>query len=174
MRLTRACSRHGSLTGQVAQIRRATSTPTPSLGKNVLGDSRAQLPLAIHSVSMCPPVPRGACSTHGEAVWFPGSPASPYRLLNGPGSCLNVNREPESPGSVTGAGGSRLARHVRGRPPSRTAPSARPRRLPGPGGAPLGGPVRLRRPPDHRRLPLAGDGPPGATAAARPAVPAQP
>ena len=37
MRCSRAYSRHGSLTGQPAQILRALSTPTPSLGKNVAG-----------------------------------------------------------------------------------------------------------------------------------------
>src|ERR687891_353512 len=91
MRLTRACSRHCSFTGQVAQIRRAISTPTPSLGKNVLGGSWAQLPRAIHSVSMCPPVPacllirnRGGFGsrelrvrTNSRRIWeFPERPPS--------------------------------------------------------------------------------------------------
>ena len=41
MRCSRAYSRHGAVTGQVAQILRALSTPTPSLGKNVAGGIEA-------------------------------------------------------------------------------------------------------------------------------------
>src|SRR5262249_11113451 len=52
IRLRRAYSRHGALTGQVVQIRRARSTPTPSLGKNTAGGWLRQLPSAIHPVSV--------------------------------------------------------------------------------------------------------------------------
>ena len=45
MRWASANSRHGSLTGQSAQIRRATSTPTPSLGKNSAGGLSLQVPI---------------------------------------------------------------------------------------------------------------------------------
>src|SRR2546427_482442 len=46
MWLRRAYSRHGSRTGQEAQMRRAASTPTPSLGKKMAGGSFRQLPAA--------------------------------------------------------------------------------------------------------------------------------
>src|ERR687891_2549021 len=88
MRLTRACSRHCSFTGQVAQIRRAISTPTPSLGKNVLGGSWAQLPRAIHSVSMCPPVP--ACLLIRNREGFGSRELGCVRIVDASGSSLNV------------------------------------------------------------------------------------
>jgi hypothetical protein len=40
-----------SITGQPAQILRALSTPTPSLGKNVAGGYIRQEPSAIHAVA---------------------------------------------------------------------------------------------------------------------------
>src|SRR5437588_3325329 len=49
MWLRSAYSRHGSLTGQSAQRRRATSTPTPSLGKNTSGGLVRQFPCVIQS-----------------------------------------------------------------------------------------------------------------------------
>src|SRR6476660_1249313 len=52
MRLARAYSRHISVLGQVLQIRRARSTPTPSLGKKVAGGWFRQFPSAIHAVSV--------------------------------------------------------------------------------------------------------------------------
>src|SRR5262245_33274578 len=52
MRLVRAYSRHDWRTGQSAQMRRATSTPTPSLGKKVDGAISLHRPHAIHSVSI--------------------------------------------------------------------------------------------------------------------------
>src|SRR5437016_10312756 len=55
MRLSRAYSRHGALTGQSAQMRRAISTPTPSLGKKTEGGMSWHLPAVIHSVSISPP-----------------------------------------------------------------------------------------------------------------------
>src|SRR5213082_1828286 len=55
IRFWRAYSRHGALTGQSAQIRRATSTPTPSFGKNVDGGISRHFPCAIHTVSITPP-----------------------------------------------------------------------------------------------------------------------
>src|SRR4029077_9894103 len=51
MRWSRAYSRHAVATGQPAQILRALSTPTPSLGKNVAGGYRRQLPSALHAVA---------------------------------------------------------------------------------------------------------------------------
>src|SRR5579875_3334930 len=47
-----AYSRQGALTGQSAQIRRASSTPTPSLGKKVSGGKSRHLPSAIHELSI--------------------------------------------------------------------------------------------------------------------------
>ena len=67
-----AYSRQGACTGQVAQMRRATSTPTPSLGKNVDGGWSRQFPWPIQLVligsrpSSLPHLSTGAC---GE--WFP-------------------------------------------------------------------------------------------------------
>src|SRR3954451_821005 len=52
MRCINAYSRQGVRSEQVSQMRFATSTPTPSLGKKVAGGSRRQLPRAIHSLSM--------------------------------------------------------------------------------------------------------------------------
>src|SRR5690606_24944094 len=52
MRWVSAYSRHGSFTGQVAQILRARSTPTPSLGKKAEGGWSRQLPWAIHTVAL--------------------------------------------------------------------------------------------------------------------------
>lgn len=54
MWLTMAYSRHGSFTGQSAQIRRVTSTPTPSLGKKVSGGMSRHFPRPIHEVSTAP------------------------------------------------------------------------------------------------------------------------
>jgi TatA/E family protein of Tat protein translocase len=51
IRLYRAYSRQGALTGQSAQMRRAISTPTPSLGKKVSGGNSRHLPSAIQFVS---------------------------------------------------------------------------------------------------------------------------
>lgn len=54
-----AYSKQGCFTGQSTQIRRATSTPTPSLGKNVSGGTSQHLPRAIHEVStgtFCPAI----------------------------------------------------------------------------------------------------------------------
>lgn len=51
MRFNSAYSRHGPLTTQSLQMRRATSTPTPSLGKKIDGSSIRHLPSDIHSVS---------------------------------------------------------------------------------------------------------------------------
>src|SRR5207302_7788899 len=48
MPLRRAYSRQGPLTGHSAHTRRATSTPTPSLGKNREGGSVRHLALSIH------------------------------------------------------------------------------------------------------------------------------
>src|SRR5215472_13178692 len=56
MRLINAYSRQGSFTGQSWQILRATSTPTPSLGKKVDGGMSVHLPPAIQSVSMSPSI----------------------------------------------------------------------------------------------------------------------
>src|SRR5262245_42573558 len=50
MRCSRACSRQSLFTGQLAQILRALSTPTPSLGKNVDGAYIRHSPSAIHPV----------------------------------------------------------------------------------------------------------------------------
>src|ERR1700722_7533712 len=52
MRLTRAYSKHASATGQSAQIRWASWTPRPSLGKNVEGGTSRHRPSLIHSASM--------------------------------------------------------------------------------------------------------------------------
>src|SRR5436853_1905063 len=52
MPLRRAYSRQAALTGQSAQMRRAISTPTPSLGKNTEGGSVRHRPLAIHGSVM--------------------------------------------------------------------------------------------------------------------------
>src|SRR5439155_80962 len=52
MPLRRAYSRQGPLTGHSAQILRASSTPTPSLGKNTDGASVRHRPLAIHGSDM--------------------------------------------------------------------------------------------------------------------------
>src|SRR3954469_1199936 len=54
MRLRSAYSRQGVFTGQSAQIRRATSTPTPSFGKNVAGGMSRHFPCCIHSVAIAP------------------------------------------------------------------------------------------------------------------------
>jgi hypothetical protein len=48
MWFSKAYSRHCAVTLQVAQILRARSTPTPSLGKNVLGGYARHAPWAIH------------------------------------------------------------------------------------------------------------------------------
>src|SRR5580704_11313086 len=52
MRLTRAYSKHASATGQSAQIRWASWTPRPSLGKNMAGGIARHRPSLIHSASM--------------------------------------------------------------------------------------------------------------------------
>ena len=48
---SRAYSRQGSFTGQLAQIRRAIATPTPSLGKKMLAGWSRHLPCIIQLVS---------------------------------------------------------------------------------------------------------------------------
>src|SRR5689334_3880151 len=58
MRSASAYSRHGSLTGHVAQTRRAESTPTPSLGKKTAGRCWRLLPSIIQLVSIRPSVPQ--------------------------------------------------------------------------------------------------------------------
>src|SRR3954467_4825180 len=72
MRLRRAYSRHGSFTGHSAHMRLATSTPTPSLGKNVSGGISLHFPCCIHSVSITPP--SVVAETTGRAGRFPGTP----------------------------------------------------------------------------------------------------
>src|SRR5580658_7812014 len=52
MRLTRAYSKHASATGQSAQMRWASWTPSPSLGKNMAGETSRHRPSLIHSASM--------------------------------------------------------------------------------------------------------------------------
>src|SRR5215218_10286923 len=52
MRLRSAYSRHSGRTGQLTHRRLATSTPTPSLGKNSEGGLSAQLPCAIQSFAI--------------------------------------------------------------------------------------------------------------------------
>ncbi len=52
MRWASAYSRHGSCEGQVRQIFLAFSTPTPSLGKNLLGGYSLQAPSAIQFLSI--------------------------------------------------------------------------------------------------------------------------
>src|SRR5579875_185996 len=47
-----AYSRHGPFTGHSAQYRRATSTPTPSLGKKISGGRSRQRPRTIQEVSI--------------------------------------------------------------------------------------------------------------------------
>jgi hypothetical protein len=69
MRWNKANSRHASLTGHSAQTRLAISTPTPSRGKNVSGDSSRQLPCAIQ-VSSCTSAPFGSAPLRGSTVRF--------------------------------------------------------------------------------------------------------
>src|SRR5580658_5725368 len=59
MRLTRAYSKHASATGQSAQIRWASWTPRPSLGKNMAGGMSRHRPSLIQSASMGRSLPRG-------------------------------------------------------------------------------------------------------------------
>ena len=62
MRFDNAYSRQRSCTGQVPQIFFATSTPTPSLGKNTAGGWLLQFPSAIQSMAL---------ETYVGAIWFP-------------------------------------------------------------------------------------------------------
>ena len=76
-----------SRTGQLAQILRARSTPTPSLGKKIAGGLSRQSPSAIHNVSVSirsinPPSratrssPVDEVSTYPSANWFPSCAVS--------------------------------------------------------------------------------------------------
>src|SRR5438046_2018321 len=82
-RFRSAYSRQGACTGQVAQMRRANSTPTPSLGKNVDGGWSRQFPWPIQLVligsrpSSLPHLSTGAC---GE--WFPGGGTEEQTILD--------------------------------------------------------------------------------------------
>jgi hypothetical protein len=57
---SRAYSKQGDFTGHSAQYRRATSTPTPSLGKNTSGGSSRHRPCTIQEVSKLTSIARGS------------------------------------------------------------------------------------------------------------------
>src|SRR4051812_2333986 len=80
MRFCKAYSRQGALTGQSAQIRRATSTPTPSFGKNVEGGISRHFPCAIHTVSITPPSSYRERAQVAEGSQEPASPKRRPRM----------------------------------------------------------------------------------------------
>src|SRR3954464_668851 len=94
MRFVRAYSRHGAVTGQVWQIRRAWSTPTPSLGKNTEGGWLRQLPRSIQALSVVASSISSPSSVRRRSV---------LRLLLVPdhsyGSGLHARRPPSQFGS---------------------------------------------------------------------------
>src|ERR1700735_3747088 len=95
-----AYSRQGALTGQSAQMRRAASTPTPALGKNVSGGSSLHLPRAIHTVSITPPAFRLLGDLVSSQLVHPPSytGSAPYKpRLGGPLSLLSAGAAVGSP-----------------------------------------------------------------------------
>jgi hypothetical protein len=65
-----AYSRHGDFTGQSAQMRRAISTPTPSLGKNLSGGSSLHFPRDIHELSIADNCYRSVALNQRESATF--------------------------------------------------------------------------------------------------------
>src|SRR3954454_7828782 len=94
IRFVRAYSRHGAVTGHVWQIRRAWSTPTPSLGKNTEGGWLRQLPRFIQALSVVASSISSPSSVRRRSV---------LRLLLVPdhsyGSGLHARRPPSQFGS---------------------------------------------------------------------------
>src|SRR5262245_10919293 len=168
MRYVSAYSRHSDLTAHSAHTRLATSTPTPSEGKNSVGDSVRHRAWSIHAGvwgSGEGSESSTASSTAAGSTGFPVTGAYPSEP-----DCASVGA---STRERPWAGRYRVRNGDERRRTRAAAPGgAREARLPGPGRPPLGGPRGVRRRAAHRRVPPAGDCPAAAPPAPRPAVPA--